>query len=120
MAMPPAPCALRLRQYRLLFRDFGGISGVKVASDAVRDVEQVEVQGATGDAALLWSPSAIQAQPTQTIVWERDGLLLELESEHDRTGPTARDRTFDEMREWCVFRIAYCARYSRNTQYATV
>lgn len=75
-----APCALRLRQYRLLFRDFGGISGVKVASDAVRDVERVDLSGATGMRFTL-DPERGQAGPTQTIVWERDGLLLELESE---------------------------------------
>jgi hypothetical protein len=74
------PCALRLRQYRLLFRDFGGISGVKVASDAVRDAEQVEVQGVTAMRFVLVSESD-PGQLIQTIVWERDGLLLELESE---------------------------------------
>jgi hypothetical protein len=76
----PAPCALRLRQYRLLFRDFGGISGVKVASGAVRDVEQVEVQGVTAIRFTLVSEEDPD-QLVQTIVWERDGLLLELESE---------------------------------------
>jgi hypothetical protein len=75
-----APCALRLRQYRLLFRDFGGISGVKVASEAVRDVEQVEVQGVTAMRFTLTSERD-SAQVIQTIVWERDGSLLELESE---------------------------------------
>jgi hypothetical protein len=79
-----APCALRLRQYRLLFRDFGGISGVKVASDAVRDVEQVELNGTIGMRFAL-DPERDRGVPTQTIVWERDGLLLELESE--RIGP---------------------------------
>jgi hypothetical protein len=78
-----APCALRLRQYRLLFRDFGGISGVKVASDAVRDVEQVELNGVTGMRFAL-DPERDQGVPLQTIVWERDGLLLELESEQIR------------------------------------
>jgi hypothetical protein len=73
------PCALRLRQYRLLFRDFGGISGFKVAGDAVRDVEQVELQGATGMLFTL-SPEQGQPAPSLTVVWERDGLLLELES----------------------------------------
>jgi hypothetical protein len=75
-----APCALRLRQYRLLFRDFGGISGVKVSSEAVRDVEQVEVQGVTAMRFTLASERGSE-QLIQTIVWERDGLLLELESE---------------------------------------
>ena len=36
-----APSDLRLRQYRLLFRELGGISGVQVAGDAVQDMEQV-------------------------------------------------------------------------------
>jgi hypothetical protein len=77
---PSSPCALRLREYRLLFRDFGGISGINVASGAVRDVEQVEVQGTTAMRFIL-APERGQDRPTQIIVWERDGLLLELESE---------------------------------------
>jgi hypothetical protein len=89
---PETPCALRLRQYRLLFREFGGISGVKVAGGAVRDVEQVELQGATGMLFTL-VPESAQEGPTQTVVWERDGLLLELESGHlgsDQLLETAR------------------------------
>lgn len=81
---PGEPCTLRLRQYRLLFRDFGGISGVKVAGNAVRDVEQVELQGTTGMLFTLASERG-EGQSTQTVVWERDGLLLELES--DQIGP---------------------------------
>jgi hypothetical protein len=75
---------LRLRQYRLLFRELGGISGVQVASDAVKDMEQVDIKGATGmlltfDAQGDSAPGAIQ--PTYTVLWERDGLLLELETD---------------------------------------
>lgn len=77
---PKTPCALRLRQYRLLFRNFGGISRVIVDSDAVRDVEQVEVQGVTAMRFTL-EPEHARDQSTLIIVWERDGLLLELESE---------------------------------------
>jgi hypothetical protein len=77
---PDTPCALRLRQYRLLFRDFGGISRVIVDSDAVRDVEQVEVNGVTAMRFTL-APERDPALLLQTIVWERDGLLLELESD---------------------------------------
>jgi hypothetical protein len=76
------PCALRLRQYRLLFRDFGGISGVRVASGAIRDVEEVDVQGVTAMRFTLAPGGDPQAPPLQTLVWERDGLLLELESEY--------------------------------------
>jgi hypothetical protein len=78
------PCALRLRQYRLLFRDFGGISGVRVDSGAIRDVEQVDLNGATAMHFTL-APDSDRAPPLQTLVWERDGLLLELES--DRVEP---------------------------------
>jgi hypothetical protein len=75
---------LRLRQYRLLFRDFGGISGVQVASGAVRDMEQVDVNGATGMLLTLGQsghrgPGALP--PTYSVLWERDGLLLELETD---------------------------------------
>jgi hypothetical protein len=76
------PCALRLRQYRLLFRDFGGISGVRVASGAVRDVKEVDLQGVTAMHFTLARDGDPQAPPLQTLVWERDGLLLELESEY--------------------------------------
>jgi hypothetical protein len=70
---------LRLRQYRLLFREFGGISGVQVASGAVQDVEQVDVKGATGMLLTFDSPDRA-ARPAYTVLWERDGLLLELET----------------------------------------
>jgi hypothetical protein len=74
------PCALRLRQYRLLFRDFGGVSGINLAGGAVRDAEQVELHGVTG-MRFTMDPERDQARPMQAIVWERDGLLLELESD---------------------------------------
>lgn len=76
---------LRLRQYRLLFREFGGISSVQVASDAVKDIEQVDIKGATGMLLTLDSQSGIHTpgsvRPTFTVLWERDGLLLELETD---------------------------------------
>jgi hypothetical protein len=75
-----APCILRLRQYRLLFKDFGGISRFQVASGAVRDVEEVDLRGATGTLLTL-SPQRGRAPVTYTVVWERDGLLLELETD---------------------------------------
>jgi hypothetical protein len=75
-----APCTLRLRQYRLLFKDFGGISRFQVASGAVRDVEQVDLRGATG-MLLTLSPESGRAPETYTVLWERDGLLLELETD---------------------------------------
>jgi hypothetical protein len=71
---------LRLRQYRLLFREFGGISGVQVASGAVKDIEQVDVKGATGMLLTLDSPDRA-FRPAYTVLWERDGLLLELETD---------------------------------------
>jgi hypothetical protein len=67
-----------------LFREFGGISGVQVASDAVKDMEQVDIKGATGMLLTLDSrsePSSRAAHPTYTVLWERDGLLLELETD---------------------------------------
>jgi hypothetical protein len=74
--LPGQPPALKLRQYRLLFRQFGGISGVQVAGDAVAGFEQVEVAGAPG--TLL---TTTRNGTVRTVLWERDGLLLELESE---------------------------------------
>lgn len=80
-----AASGLRLRQYRLLFREFGGISGVQVAGDAVKDMEQVDVGGVTGllltlDSRRVPDPGGIH--PAYTVLWERDGLLLELETDH--------------------------------------
>jgi hypothetical protein len=72
-----APFALRLRQYRLLFQDFGGISGFRVASDTVAGYEQVDLGGTSG--MLLALDPEISGQ-TYTVLWERDGLLHELET----------------------------------------
>jgi hypothetical protein len=80
---------LRLRQYRLLFRDFGGISSVQVASGAVVDMEEVDISGAKGMLLTLSpgdrdrdrSDSQPLARPTYTLLWERDGLLHELETD---------------------------------------
>jgi hypothetical protein len=73
-----ASSALWLRQYRLLFRELGGISGVQVASDAVKDMEQVDVKGATG---MLLTLDVQGDGLSYTVLWERDGLLLELETD---------------------------------------
>ena len=73
--MEGAPSTLWLRQYRLLFREYGGITGFEVASDKVSHFEQVEVAGVPG--TLL----TISGQPeTISVLWERDGRLLELAS----------------------------------------
>jgi hypothetical protein len=72
-----AACDLKLRQYRLLFREFGGISGVQVAGDAVKDMEQIDIGGTTG---MLLTFDLKGEHPNCTVLWERDGLLLELET----------------------------------------
>ena len=72
------PSGLCLRQYRLLFRQVGGISGVQVAGDAVVEFEQVEIAGATGSLLTLSRDTPVE---TYTVLWERDGLLLELKSD---------------------------------------
>jgi hypothetical protein len=67
---------LWLREYRLLFREYGGIKGIAASSEAVAALEEVDVSGVPG--ALL-TFSGIAA--TRALVWERDGLLLELETD---------------------------------------
>jgi hypothetical protein len=74
------PPELRLRQYRLLFKEFGGISSLKVASDAVAGYEQVDLGGATG-MLLTLAPDRGALHEMRTVLWERDGLLLELEAD---------------------------------------
>jgi len=69
------PTAICLREYRLLFREIGGISGLNVASEKAIELEQVEVAGVEG--ALLFIDGEV---PRYAVVWERDGLLLEMES----------------------------------------
>ena len=53
-----------------------GIKGLAASSAAVTALEEVDVSGASG--ALL-TFSGIEA--TGALVWERDGLLLELETD---------------------------------------
>ncbi len=67
---------LWLREYRLLFRDYGGIKGISAASKSVAHMEEVDVSGVRG-AMLTFSPE----EETHTLVWERDGLLLELKTD---------------------------------------
>ena len=67
---------LRLREYRLLFREYGGITGFKPASELIANLEVVDVSGVSGTLLTFSSGSA-----TYTVVWERDGLLLELETD---------------------------------------
>jgi hypothetical protein len=67
---------LWLREYRLLFRDYGGISGIEVASGSVSERQKVDIAGAPG-ALLRFSG----AREVVTVIWERDGLLLELETD---------------------------------------
>jgi hypothetical protein len=67
---------LFLREYRLLFRDYGGIKGIKAATELVVSHEEVDVAGVPA-ALLTFSGDEVK----QTLIWERDGLLLELESD---------------------------------------
>jgi hypothetical protein len=71
---------LRLRQYRLLFREYGGIKGIQPASDLVASFEAVDVSGAPGTRLTF-----AHGKAKHTVIWERDGLLLELET--DRLSP---------------------------------
>jgi len=67
---------LWLREYRLLFREYGGIKGIAAASESVANMEEVDVAGVPG-AMLTFS----HEEETHTVVWERDGLLLELKTD---------------------------------------
>ena len=67
---------LWLREYRLLFREYGGIKGISAAIKSVARMEEVDVSGVPG-AMLTSSPE----EETHTLVWERDGLLLELKTD---------------------------------------
>jgi hypothetical protein len=75
-----APSGFCLRQYRLLFRELGGIGGVQVADKAVKEFQQVELGGATGT-LLTFAASEERPRESFTVLWERDGLLLELQSD---------------------------------------
>lgn len=71
---------LYLREYRLLFKEFGGLGNVQVASGDVVDLEQVDVGGATG-MLLTLDPDRETIGTMYTVLWERDGLLLELKTD---------------------------------------
>jgi hypothetical protein len=67
---------LRLHQYRLLFREYGGISAFRPASESISEFEIADVSGVPG-VLLTFS----RGDATYAVVWERDGLLLELETD---------------------------------------
>ncbi len=69
-----APQSLYLREYRLRFREEGGILSYKQLGEAT--VEAVDVAGVEGALITLYGDT-----PAYSIVWERDGLLLELHSQ---------------------------------------
>lgn len=69
-----SPKSLLLREYRLRFREQGGLLSYKQLGDAT--VEAVEVAGVEGALITRYGNT-----PSCSIVWERDGLLLELYSE---------------------------------------
>lgn len=68
------PKAICLREYRLLFREEGGILSYKPLGDST--IEPVDVAGVEGTLVTNYGDT-----PSYSIVWERDGLLLELHSE---------------------------------------
>jgi hypothetical protein len=67
---------LCLREYRLLFREYGGISAFQPSSEAVASFEAVGVSGVSGTLLTFAGGDAMY-----TVIWERDGLLLELETD---------------------------------------
>jgi len=77
---PTGTPGFRLREYRLLFRDYGGITSIQPASDLVASFEEVDVSGVPGTLLTFTNGEA-----KHTVIWERDGLLLELET--DRMTP---------------------------------
>jgi hypothetical protein len=96
------PTTLCLREYRLLFREYGGISGERYPGETIADFERVEIGGVTG--ALL----TISDGGGYVALWERDGLLLELsstrgqkppESEQEPTESGSRPRSHPLSRE---------------------
>lgn len=70
------PSGLWLREYRLLFREYGGIKGISADSKSVAHMDEVDVSGVPG-AMLTFSLE----EETHTLVWERDGLLLEIKTD---------------------------------------
>ncbi len=69
-----APKAVCLREYRLLFREEGGILSYTQLGDST--IQPVDVAGVDGVLVTTYGDA-----PSHSIVWERDGLLLELHSE---------------------------------------
>jgi hypothetical protein len=67
---------LWLREYRLLFREYGEIKGIAAASESVSHMEEVDVSGVPG--AMM---TFADEESSHTVVWERDGLLLELKTD---------------------------------------
>jgi hypothetical protein len=70
------PLGLWLREYRLLFREYGGIKSIAATSESVSHMQEVDVSGVPG-AMMTFS----DAGSWHTVVWERDGLLLELKTD---------------------------------------
>jgi hypothetical protein len=68
--------SLRLRQYRLMFGQTGRITAFQPASELVAQLQEVDVAGVPG-ALLTFSGG----DATYGLIWERDGLLLELETD---------------------------------------
>ena len=66
---------LRLREYRLLFREYGRITGVEAASGHLSSHQEVDVAGVRGVLLTFSGDEVLHA-----LIWERDGLLLELET----------------------------------------
>lgn len=82
--VPPSLC---LREYRLLFREYGEISEKRFLDNTVTYFEQVEVGGVPG-ALLEFSGD----EPKCAVIWERDGLLLELRSDgRDGSHPLSKE-----------------------------
>ena len=74
---------MRLRLYRLLFRQIGGISSLQYAGDAVAEIELVDVAGAEGTLLTIAGDRTFSGNVpprAYTVLWERDGLLHELET----------------------------------------
>ena len=69
-----------LREYRLQLKHGGQLSGVQIAGDAVAQFEQVEVSGVNGTLLTFWEEPEAPGE-RYTVIWERDGMLLELESD---------------------------------------
>lgn len=75
----PAVC---LREYRLAFRQQGRLGSVQVAGDVVTEFEQADIGGVPGALLTMTPRKTTRNEPEveYTVLWERDGLLLELQS----------------------------------------